>query len=96
MIKSGQISASGRQDVCKYKKSVPFVCAKKIIVLFFFKANMERYHRNEPVEVVKKMWAIIRHDDEETEHTRLVKILQKEFPSTTGGMVLLRGWLFLM
>lgn len=48
---------------------------------------MERYHRNEPAEVVKKMWAIIRHDDEETEHTRLVKILQKEFPAATGDQI---------
>lgn len=70
---------------------------KTIIALFcfFFKANMERYHRNEPAEVVKKMWSIIRHDDEETEHTRLVKILQKEFPVATGGRVLFWGCFYL-
>lgn len=43
--------------------------------------NMGRYHRKTPIEVVKKMWAIIRHEDAEIEHIRLVKILQKEFPS---------------
>uniref|UniRef100_A0A1Q3F5R1 Putative the pwwp domain is part of bs69 protein n=1 Tax=Culex tarsalis TaxID=7177 RepID=A0A1Q3F5R1_CULTA len=44
---------------------------------------MERYHRKTPVDAVKKMWTVIRNEDGEVEHTRLVKVLQKEFPSAT-------------
>lgn len=43
---------------------------------------MERYHRSTPVEVVKKMWTIVRESDsEEIEHTKLVKNISLEFPS---------------
>lgn len=43
---------------------------------------MERYHRKTPVDFLKKMWVAIRESSgEEIEHTKLVKFVQKEFPS---------------
>lgn len=46
---------------------------------------MERLatQRKTPIDVLKKIWMIIQASDEEIEHTKLVKALQKEFPGAT-------------
>lgn len=47
--------------------------------------NMERLatQRKTPVDVLKKIWMAIRASNEEIEHTKLVRFLEKEFPTAT-------------